>query len=154
VNQQPHILEALRLSDLYRQVCRYAGVPLPPAPAAEDRFILRTGAEPPGLFARLLEEAFAEGGTEFLVRLREVGPDGCPPVAGQILVCSGFASACPAEELRRAARPGGGPLLLFAMERRDAECRLLDVTWAAVPEEEPPPEAGFRAAVLRCEVGT
>jgi len=147
----PHVLEALRLPDLYRQVCRYAGVPLPPAPAAEDRFILRTGAEPPGLFARLLEEAFAEGGTEFLVRMGDDPSDGCPPAAGQILVCPGFASACPAEELKQAARQGGEPLLLFAVERRNAECRLLDVTWAAVPEEEPPPEVGFRAAVLRCE---
>ena len=35
------------------------------------------------------------------------------------------------------------------VERRDADGELLGVTWAAVPEEEPPAKDGFRAAVMR-----
>ena len=40
-------------------------------------------------------------------------------------------------------------MFLFAVERRDRAGRLLGVTWAALPEEEPPPWAPFRAAALR-----
>ena len=70
--------------------------------------------------------------------------------AGQVIVRPGFDAPCPvAGELTRAACPGGGPVLLFAVERRDAGGRLLEVTWAAVPEEEPGPQAPFKAAVAR-----
>jgi hypothetical protein len=44
-----------------------------------------------------------------------------------------------------------GPSLLFSVERRDETGRLLGVTWAAVPEEEPPPQGRYRAAVRSFE---
>jgi hypothetical protein len=147
-------MEALRLPRLCRQVCARAGLPLPPAPAAGERFVLRCGAEPPGLFAELLEEAFVEDEAEVVLWPEHGAPDyrSLPP--GHVAVRAGFDSPCPAAgELRRAASPGGGRVLLFAVERRDAAGRLLGVTWAGVPEEEPPPQAPFRAAVLRVGAG-
>jgi hypothetical protein len=144
----PEILEALRLPELYRAVCVYAGVPMPPATAAGECFILRCGAEPPELFAELLEEAFVEDEAEVAVRRPDEPLDcdrlGVTPVA----VEPGFAAPCPcADELRRAV--GGGPVLLFAIERQGAAGRLLGRTWAAVPEEEPPQDTPFRAALAR-----
>jgi hypothetical protein len=144
----PHILEAARLPALYRLVCQYAGIPLSSAPPAADCFVLRSGAEPADLFAKLLEEASVEDEAEVAL----YGPEDTPPRGasepGQVVVQAGFDPPCPdAESLGRAVQPSGGPVQLFAVERRDAGGRLLGVTWAAVPEEEPPPQAPFRAAV-------
>jgi hypothetical protein len=149
--ETPEVLEALRLPELCRQVCAYAGLPPPPA-AAAGHFVVRSGPEPPGLLAELLEEAFVEDEAEVLVWPADepLGPAALGP--GQVAVRPGFDAPCPAAEaLRRSAQPGGGPALLFAVERRDAAGRLLGVTWAAVPEEEPPPRANFQAAVLRLD---
>ena len=41
-----------------------------------------------------------------------------------------------------------GRALVFAMGQRCAGGRLLGLNWAALPEEEPPPEANFRACSL------
>jgi hypothetical protein len=147
----PVLLEAMRLPELYRRVCRHAG--LPPAPAADtgERFVLRSGDEPPDLYGKLLEEAFVEDEAEVPVYrpddpldYRRLGP-------GHVAVRPGFDAPCPAvvADLRRAVRPEGGRVMVFTVERRDTEGRLLGVTWAAVPEEEPAPRAEFRAAVLR-----
>jgi len=146
----PDVLEALRLPELYRKICLYAGIPLSPAPTAAERYVFRSGAELPDFFAKLLEEAFVEDEAEVVVCRATGPPDFHQFGTGHIIVLPGFDSPCPvAEELRRAVWPGGGPVLLFAIERRDGDGRLLGVTWAAVPEEEPAPETPFRAAVLR-----
>jgi hypothetical protein len=150
--EAPHVLEAVRLPALYREVCRYAGIPLTPTRASSERFVLRSGAEPPELYGRLLEEAFVEDGAEVAACRPDDPPDFRLPGPGRVVVQPGFGSPCPArEELHRAVQREGGRVLLFAVERRDAGGRLLGVTWAAVPEEEPPPEAAFRAAVFRYE---
>jgi hypothetical protein len=146
-----HVLEAVRLPELYREVCLHAGIPLPPAPPSADRFALRAGAEPTGLFAGLLEEALAEDGAEVVLG-RDEAPDFAALGPGGVVVLPGTGPACPdPEALRQAACPGGGAALVFAIERRDAAGRLLGVTWAAVPEDEPPPETPFRAAVVRLD---
>lgn len=150
----PEILHARRLPGLCRAICRHAGVPLPPAaPPDGERFVFRSGREPPELLATLLEEALLEDGAEALAAppadlpvTRGAGP-------GPVEVQTGFDSPCPvAGELLAAACPDGGTAMLIAVERRDADGRLLELTWAAVPEAEPPPEASFRAAVLRIHV--
>jgi hypothetical protein len=141
-------LEASRLPELYRKVCLHAGIPLPPMPASTERFVFRSGTEPPELFPELLEEAFAEDAGEVPVCLGVCSTPHTGTTA-PLAIRPGFPSACPnAEELRAAVVPVG-PVLLFAIERRDAEDRLLSVTWVATPEEEPAPECPFRAAVLR-----
>jgi hypothetical protein len=144
----PEVLEALRLPELCRRVCLHAGLAFPPASTSSERFVLRTGAEPSGLFAKLLEEAFLEDEAEVLVWSADDRPDfqALPP--GHVAVRPGFDAPCPvAEELRRAVRPDGGRVILFAVELRDGQGRLLALTWAAIPEEEPPSKEGFRAAV-------
>jgi hypothetical protein len=138
----PDLLEAARLPTLYRQIFLYAGLRPPPGPPSGERFVLRCGDQPPGLFAALLEEAFVDDEAEVFCQ-----PDDAP---GQVVVRPGLPSPCPAAEgLKCAAGAGGAPLLVFAVERRDAGGRLLGVTWAAVPEGEPDPPAPLRAAVAR-----
>ena len=146
----PDILEAVRLPALCRGVCLYAGLPLPPATSSE-RFVARSGDEPPELLVRLLKEGLVEDGVE--VRTGIPGTDIMGP--SRITVESGFGAPCPnAEELHRAVEGRGGPVLVFAVERRDEGGRLLGVTWAAVPEEEPPPQERFRAAVQSYDMDT
>jgi len=143
----PDVLEAVRLPALCRGVCLYAGLPLPPAMSAE-RFVARSGTEPPELLVRLLQEGLVEDGVE--VRTGIPGTD----IVGQgrVTVEPGYGTPCPdAEELCRAIDDRNGPVMLFAVERRDDAGRLLGVTWAAVPEEEPPPQGHFRAAVRSYE---
>jgi hypothetical protein len=148
----PDLLEAQRLPALCRGVCLYAGLPLPPATAGREWFVVRTGAEPPELLARLLAEGLVDDGFEVLAEQTADEPAAQPPIPGLVVVRPGHAAACPdGEELRRAVAPGGGPVLVFAVERRDLAGRLLGVTWAAVPEEEPPPQAYFRAAIRSYE---
>ena len=151
----PQTLEALRLPELYRAVCGAAGIPLPSPRLPVERFIVRSGPEQPQLYAELLEEAFAEDEAEIAVEqpdnpvdLERLGP-------GAVVIRPGFDFPCPdAEALRQAVRPGGGQTLLFAVERRDAHGRLLGLTWAATPGDEPDPKSPYRAAVLRQECGS
>src|SRR4051794_36274124 len=113
----PDVLEALRLPELYRKVFLYAGIPLPPAAAPGECFVLRSGDQPPDLFAKLLEEAFLEDQTEVGACRPTDPPEAQGQRPGQIEVRPGFDSPCPAaEELRRAARSGAGPVLVFAVE--------------------------------------
>ena len=148
----PVVLTDPRLPGLYRRVFHYAGVPVPPEPASDERFVVRTGPEPPDLFAKLLEEALVEDEAEVAVWRAGGAPDYHALGDGGLAVRPGFETACPdADVLRRAVGPGGA--MLFAVERRDAGGRLLGVTWVAAPEGEPPPEARFRAAVLRLDDG-
>jgi hypothetical protein len=144
----PDLLRAQRLPALLRGVCLYAGLPLPPATAGRECFVVRSGTEPPDLAARLLGEGLLDDGIE----VRAEPAADAAPVPGQVVVCGGHAGICPdADELRRAVAPGGEPVLMFAIERRDRAGRVLGVTWAAVPEEEPPPQGDFRAAVRSYE---
>src|SRR5262245_58300127 len=113
----PHVLEAARLPALYRLVCRYAGIPVSLPPASTDCFVLRSGAERADLFAKLLEEAFLEDEAEVTL----YGPEGTPSEPGRVVVQAGFDTPCPdPESLRRAVQSSGGPMQLFAIERRDA----------------------------------
>jgi hypothetical protein len=142
------VLEAPRLPELYRKICLHSGISLAPGAVGTDRFVLRSGSAPAQLFAELLEEAFAEDAAEVPV---------CPPTdqvhtsgPGHVTVCPGFESPCPVVEgLRRAVSAEGESVLLFAIERRDEPGRLLEVTWAVLPEEEPEPQEEFRAALWR-----
>ena len=148
----PDVLEAVRLPALCRGVCLYAGLPLPPATAPGEWFVVRSGAVPPEFLAHLLAEAFGEDGVEVTVCPPAGSPD--VPMAGlaKVAVRPGYPAPCPtADELRRAVAADDAAVLLFAVERRDRQGRLLGVTWAAVPEGEPPQQARFRAAVRSYE---
>ena len=122
---------------------------LGPARATPDeRFVLRSGAEPPDLLAKLLEEAFVDDEAEVPVWREGDAPDYRGLGPGGLAVRAGFESPCPdglggtrtrAVAGRWRSRSSGG--------RPDG--RLLGVTWVAVPEDEPPPTGEFRAAVLR-----
>ena len=144
------VLEASRLQTLCRGVCLYAGLPLPPATAPGERFIVRSGKEPPDFLVRLLTEAFVEDGVE----VQAYSPHDVEPSApgqAKVIVRPGFDTPCPvADDLCRAVGTDGS-VLLFAVERVDETGRLLGVTWAAVPEEEPSPQGHFRSAVWSCE---
>jgi hypothetical protein len=140
------VLHAPTLPSLYRRVCRRAGVPVPPA-ALDERFVLRSGAEPPDLLAKLLEEAFVDDEAAVPVWRAGDEPDYRGLGPGGLAVRAGFEAPCP-DGLGRLADPGGGRTQAFAVERRDARGRPLGVTWVAVAEEEPPPTGEFRAVVL------
>ena len=71
---------------------------------------------------------------------------------GGLAVRSGFKGSCP-DDLRLHADPSGGRTFSFAVERRGPDGRLLGMTWVAVSEDEPPPTASFRAAVLTLGAG-
>jgi hypothetical protein len=140
------IFEALTLPALYRQVCEAAGLPVRSSPGTDERFVVRSGAEGPDLFAKLLEEAFIEDEAEVRVWRQGDLPDYPGLGAGGLAVCTGFPGPWPTDTDFPPAGTGG--LLVFAIERRDGGGRLLGVTWAAVPENEPSPTEGFRATVL------
>jgi hypothetical protein len=141
------LLEAPRLPALCRGVCLYAGLPLPPATTSPNRFVVRSGNEPPELLVRLLEEGFWE--EEIDVYTDASAPTGDSAVGpARVIVRPGHTAPCPdLDGLRRAVATENGPVLVFAVEHHDEAGRLLGVTWAAVPEEEPPPQGCFRAAV-------
>src|SRR5262245_47284303 len=84
----PVVLESLRLPGLLREVCLHAGLPTATASGCGERFVFRSGPEPPGLLAALLAEALAADEAEVVV-----GPDGwgegaLPP--GHLAVLPGF----------------------------------------------------------------
>jgi hypothetical protein len=150
----PVVLQDLRLPGLYRRVCRFAGIPLSPSAGRDERFVLRSGPEPPDILAKVLEEAVVEDEAEVVIWRPGEEPDYGALGSGGLAVRAGFDAPCPDPDgLCRAAAPGGGRVLVFAVERRDAGGRLAGVTWVAVPDEEPPPTAEFRAAVLRLDAG-
>jgi len=145
------VLEATRLETLCRGVCLYAGLPLPPATAPGQRFIVRSGQEPPDFMVRLLTEAFVEDGIEVQDWSSTNDVDLASPLPAKVIVRAGFDQACPVgDELCRAVG-AIGHVLLFAVERVDESGRMLGVTWAAVPEEEPSPQGRFRSAVWSYE---
>jgi hypothetical protein len=87
--------------------------------------------EPPDLPAKPLEEAVVDDG---------------PEVAGWPCVTN---STSPSRARCRHAEPSEGRKRGFAVEWRGADGRLLWVTGATVPVDEPPTPAAFKVAVLR-----
>jgi hypothetical protein len=142
------ILTASRLPDLYRLVCDRAGIPATFGQKISDRFVVRCGAEPPGLIAKLLQEALPEDAPEIPVfpltqpfEPRDLGP-------GEIVVREGYALPPPIpQELWQNIRVGRN--LIFAIERHGEAGRLLSVVWAAVSEEPPRAEEPLKVAVAR-----
>src|SRR5688572_827950 len=118
VNDGPTVLQDLRLPGLYRQICRYAGLPLSPSAGGVERFVLRSGPEPPDFLAKLLEEAIVEDEAEVVVWRTGDEPDYESLGPSGLAVREGFDTPCPDPDgLRRAAAPGGGRVSLFAVER-------------------------------------
>lgn len=145
----PDILEATRLPALCRGVCLYAGLPLPPATAPGQRFVVRSGNAPPELLVSLLQEGFVEDGIDVGLGADALDAELAGPAKVTVQTNG---DACPdADQLCRAVADVGSPVLVFCVERLNEDGRVLGVTWAAVPEEEPPPHERFRAAVRSYE---
>jgi hypothetical protein len=139
------ILTASRLPDLYRLVCERAGLPTA-GPAAQDRFVVRCGPEPPALLAKLLEEVLPDAAPQVDVfhLADDFDLEGLAP--GQVVVREGYALPAPIpQELWQSVR--GGRVLVFAVERYGPQNQLVSVVWAAVSEEPARGEEPLRAAV-------
>lgn len=152
----PQVLSALRLPELLRDTLRFAGVAVSGGQLPTELCVIRSGVETPDIFAKLLEEAFLEDEAEVLVFQETDAVVYSDLLPGHFLVRPGFDFPCPVvEELRDPLDPAQGRVLVFGIERRDLKGHLLQITWAAMAEDEPPPEAGFRMAVIRqdCETG-
>src|SRR5262245_28294724 len=107
---RPSVLQALRLPELYRAVCRFAGLAPNLPPGSGQRFTFRCGAESPQLYCKLLEEAFVEDGAEIVIFQPTDGRDCLKLPPGQVIVQPGFDAPCPdAETLRRVVQNEGGP---------------------------------------------
>lgn len=141
------MLKAYRLSDLYRMVSERAGLPTS-GQATRDRFVVRCGAEPPALLAKLLQEALPAETPEIHI-FSAVEPFNVRKLApGQVVVREGFDFPAPIpQELWANVRVGR--VLIFAVEHYDAQGILHSVVWAAVSEEPPCAEDPLRAAVAR-----
>jgi hypothetical protein len=143
------IVEALRVPDLCRKVCAYAGLPAPAGPAGTERFIFRSGYEAPELLQKLLEEGFAGDEVEVAVYPEAGHLDYSNLPAGKVIVQQGFPASCLiVKDLQLAA---GGRGLFFAVERRNDRGELLGAAWVALSEEPESQDALLKAAVSRQE---
>lgn len=141
----PEVLTAPRLSDLCRRVCERAGLPTR-GEATADRFILRSGPEPPELLGKLLEEGLAADGSAMLTFRQDEEVDTAALAPGQIVVQEGYRVPGPLPlDLWQSVR--GGRVLLFAVERRTAAGALVSVLWAALSDEPVSQEAPLKAVV-------
>jgi hypothetical protein len=146
----PEVLTAARLSDLCRLVVERAGIPISAGEATADRFVVRSGPEPPELLAKLLQEGLAEDAPEIptLLADQEVDPGALAP--GEVVVQQGYRAPGPIPlDLWQSVR--GGRVLLFAVERRGPKGELVSVLWAALSDEPPDQEAPLKA-VLAWEI--
>jgi hypothetical protein len=142
---QPEALTAARLSDLCRLVLVRAGIPGDGAPT-EERFIVRSGPEPPELLAKLLEEALAEEAPEIPTFLADETVDAAALAPGEVVVQQGYRVPGPIPlDLWQSVR--GGRVLLFAVERRGKSGAVRSVLWAALSDEPPDGEAPLKAVV-------
>ena len=91
----PQLLHAPTLPGLYREVFRHAGVPVSPTPTPDERFVLRSGDEPPDLLAKLLEEAVVDDEAEVTVWWDGAEPDYQGLGPGGLAVRSGFETPLP-----------------------------------------------------------
>jgi hypothetical protein len=141
----PEALTAARLSDLCRLVLQRAGI-APAAQAAGDRFIVRSGPEPPELLAKLLLEGLAEGAPEIPTFREDEEITAAALAPGEVVVQQGYRVPGPIPlDLWQSVR--GGRVLLFAVERRSARGDVQSVLWAALSDEPPDQEAPLKAVV-------
>jgi hypothetical protein len=141
----PEALTAARLPDLCRLVAERAGIPLSGETTAE-RFIVRSGPEPPELLAKLLQEGLPEDAPEIPTFLEEEMLDPAALSPGAVVVQQGYRVPGPIPlDLWLSAR--GGRVVLFAVERRDAAGKVVSVLWAALSDEPPDQEAPLKAVV-------
>ncbi len=141
----PEVVTAARLSDLCRLVMQRAGVAAG-ADAAGDRFIVRSGPEPPELLAKLLEEGLAEDAPEIPTFHEDEEVSVADLAPGEVAVQQGYRVPGPIPlDLWQSVR--GGRVLLFAVERRTARGDVRSVLWAALSDEPPDQEAPLKAVV-------
>ena len=141
----PEALTAARLSDLCRLVLERAGMPVITGQTA-DKFVVRSGPEPPELLAKLLQEGLAEGAPEIPTVLADEEVNLATRAPGEVVVQQGYRAPGPIPlDLWQSVR--GGRVLLFAIERRDAKGRLVSALWAALADEPPDQEAPLKAVV-------
>jgi hypothetical protein len=141
----PEALTAARLSDLCRLVVERAGIPGGGRTTA-DRFVVRSGPEPPELLAKLLQEGLDEGAPEIPTFLEERPLDPTTLDPGEVVVQQGYRVPGPIPlDLWQSVR--GGRVLLFAVERWDPAGKVLSVLWAALSDEPPDQEAPLKAVV-------
>jgi hypothetical protein len=138
-------LTAARLSDLCRLVLHRAGIS-PAAEASGDRFIVRSGPEPPELLAKLLQEGLADEAPEIAPFPEGEEVEVAALAPGEVVVQQGYRVPGPIPlDLWQAVR--GGRVLLFAVERRSARGAVQSVLWAALSDEPPDQEAPLKAVV-------
>ena len=144
----PEVLTAARLSDLCRLVLERAGILRDAGTPPADRFVVRSGPEPPELLAKLLQEALAEEAPEIPTLRADEELDCAALAAGAVVVQQGYRVPGPIPlDLWQSVR--GGRVLLFAVERRDANGAVLSALWAALSDEPPEQEAPLKAVVAR-----
>jgi hypothetical protein len=149
---QPEALTAARLADLCRQVVERAGIPTSAREATGDRFVVRSGPEPPELLAKLLQEGLAEDAPEIPTLLVDQDLDLQTLAPGAVVVQQGYRVPGPIPlDLWQSVR--GGRVLLFAVERRDPKGALVSVLWAALSDEPPDQEAPLKAVVAWEKLG-
>ncbi len=142
---QPEALTALRLADLCRLVLERAGITAD-AGQTGDRFIVRSGPEPPELLAKLLQEGFAEGAPEIPTLLPDEEIDAAALAPGEVVVQQGYRVPGPIPvDLWQSVR--GGRVLLFAVERRGRTGAVRSVLWTALSDEPVDREAPLKAVV-------
>jgi hypothetical protein len=141
----PEALTAARLSDLCRLVLQRAGIS-PAAAAAGDRFIVRSGPEPPELLAKLLQEGLADEAPEIATFDEDAEVAAAALAPGEVVVQQGYRVPGPIPlDLWQSVR--GGRVLLLAVERRSARGAVQGVLWAALSDEPPDQEAPLKAVV-------
>jgi hypothetical protein len=139
-------LTAARLSDLCRLVLERAGLTGNPGTTTTDRFVVRSGPEPPELLAKLLQEALPEDAPEIPTLLADEDLDAAALPPGAVVVQQGYRAPGPIPlDLWQSVR--GGRVVLFAIERRDAKGAVVSALWAALSDEQPEQEAPLKAVV-------
>src|SRR5258707_1121371 len=110
----PEVLTAARLPDLCRLVCERAGLPTRADETTADRFIVRSGPEPPELLGKLLQEGLAGGMPATMTFRQNEEVDTAALAPGEVVVQDGYRVPGPLPpDLWQLGRGGrGGPLAL------------------------------------------
>ncbi|MCI0457919.1 MAG: cytochrome P450 [Gemmataceae bacterium] len=142
----PQALTAARLSDLCRVVLEFASVPTSTEQTTADRFVVRSGPEPPELLAKLLQEGTAEDAPEFPTYSADEEIDAAVLAPGETVVQEGYRVPGPIPaDLWQSVR--GGRVLLFAIERHAPDGAIVSVLWVALSDEPPTQEAPLKGVV-------